>query len=103
MDCDDGISGASGIGLRLFNAAIVSSWRAKKGRGERAGIAAHSKRHRRWADRSAYLALGFATPLERRLSENDPRFGVKDRAPHHSGAIERRRGGSTGGEPSGAT
>src|SRR6516225_7235963 len=90
LDCDDGIPGVGRAGLCVLDAATVSPWRAQKGSGERARVAANAKRCRRRTDRGAHFAHGFATPLEGRLSEDGPRFGVEDRAAYNSGAINRR-------------
>ena len=63
----------------------------KKAARERAYQSAHSKRYSQRADRGFDLALGVATPIERRLPENDPDFGSKHRPADYSSPVTGRR------------
>src|SRR4029077_12138910 len=84
LDRDDCISGARRIELRLLDAATLSSRRTQKSSRERAYQSAHPKRYSQRANCGIDLALGVATPIERRLLENDPDFGGKHRPADYS-------------------
>lgn len=76
MDRNDGIFGSGRIGVRLHDSTTLSPWGAQKGSRDGAGVAADAKRYRRRADRRIDLAFGIATPIERRLPENDSSLRV---------------------------